>query len=85
MALCCPYGFLLEGFTLFSLASLLLTVMVTTLGFIWCFGVDVYVLNHLLVIAYLFHLVVGSFFIIGICIVDYEVAIMPRSMLYGCW
>jgi hypothetical protein len=71
MALCCLYGFLLEGFTLFSLVGRLLTVMVTTPGCIWCYGVVVYVLNHLLVTAYLFHLVVGSFYVIGIHTVGY--------------
>jgi hypothetical protein len=71
MALCCLYGFLLEGFTLFSLVGHLLTVMVTTPSCIWCYGVVVYVLNHLLVTAYLFHLVVGSFCVIGIHTVGY--------------
>jgi hypothetical protein len=56
-------------------------LMVTTPGCIWCYGVVVYVSNHLLVTVYLFHLVVGLFCGIGINTVGYGVAIMPRSML----
>jgi hypothetical protein len=72
---------LLEGFTLFSPVGCFLIVMVTTPGCIWCYGVVVYVLNHLLVTTYCFHLVVGSFCIIGIHTVGYGVAIIQRSML----
>jgi hypothetical protein len=81
MAPCCFHGFLLEGFTLFSLVFTLLTVMVTTPSCIWCYGVVLYVLKHLLVTAYLFHLVVGSFYVIGIHSVGYGVDIMPRNMI----
>jgi hypothetical protein len=60
-------------------ASLLL--MVTTPSCIWFYGVVVYVLNHLLVIVYIFHPVVGLFCGIGINTVGYGVTIMPRSIL----
>jgi hypothetical protein len=42
------------GFHSVSLVGRLLTVMVTTPSYIWCYGVDVYDLNHLLVTAYRF-------------------------------
>jgi hypothetical protein len=71
----------LEGFTLFSLVGCLLTIMVTNPSCIWCYGVVVYVLNLLLVTAYLFHLVVGSFYVISIRTFVYGVDITPRSML----
>jgi hypothetical protein len=54
MALCCLYGFLLEGFTLFSLVGHLLIVMVTISSCIRCYGVVVYVSIHLLATVYLF-------------------------------
>jgi hypothetical protein len=63
---------------LFSSYSL---VIVTTPSCNWCYGVDVYVSNHLLVIIYIFHLVMGLFCGIGINTVGYRVAIMPRSMI----
>jgi hypothetical protein len=74
-------GILLEVFTLFSLVVASSLLMVTTLSCIWCYGVVVYVSNHLLVTVYLFHLVVGLFCGIGINKIGYGVAIMPRSML----
>jgi hypothetical protein len=61
MALCCLYGFFLESFTMFSLVFHLLTVMVTILGCIWCYGVAMYVLIHLFGHCISFHLVVVSF------------------------
>jgi hypothetical protein len=73
-------GIVLEGFTLFSFVHLL-TIMVTIFGCIQCYGVVVYVSNHLLVTVYLFHLVVVLFCGIGINTVGYGVAIMPISMI----
>jgi hypothetical protein len=81
-------GSLLSSWVFFWRVSLCLALlasssllMVTTLSCIWCYGVVLYVLNHLLVTVYLFHLVVGLFCGIIINIVGYEVAIMSRSML----
>jgi hypothetical protein len=70
MALCCLYGFLLEGFISFGLAIRLLTVFVTIPGHFWCYGAVVYDLNHLWVTA--FHLVVGLFYVIVIYTVGYD-------------
>ena len=81
MAICCLYRFLLEGFTLFNVDGCILIVMVTISYFIQCYGVVVYISIHLLATVYIFHLVVGSFYVIGIHIVGYGVAIMPRSMI----
>jgi hypothetical protein len=44
----------LEGFIMFGLAGHLLIVIVATPSCIWCYGVVVYDLNHLLVTAYHF-------------------------------
>jgi hypothetical protein len=54
MDLCGLYGFLLEGFTLFSLDGRLLTVMVTISSCIQCYGVVVYVSIHIFATIYLF-------------------------------
>jgi hypothetical protein len=62
MDLCCLYGFSLEGFILFGLDGHLLIVIVTTPDCIWCYGVAVYDLNHLLVIVY--HFPLGRGFIL---------------------
>jgi hypothetical protein len=83
MAICCLYGFLLEGFTLFNVDGCILIVMVTISYFIQCYGVVVYISIHLLATVYIFHLVVVTFCVISINTVGYWVATMPRSMILG--
>jgi hypothetical protein len=73
--------FFLEGFIMFGLASRLLTVILTTPGCIWCYGVAVYDLNHLLVTAYRFPLGCGLFLCYWYLHSWLRVAIMPRSLL----
>jgi hypothetical protein len=54
MALCCLHRFLLEGFILSRPVGFHLTIFVTTLGRVRCYGVVVYILHHLSALVYLF-------------------------------
>jgi hypothetical protein len=69
------------GFHSVSLVGRLLTVMVTTPGCIWCYGVVVYDLNHLLVTAYRFPPGRGLILRYWYPHSWLWVAIMPRSLL----
>jgi hypothetical protein len=85
----------LEGFALFSLTGLFLTVMVTMFGCIQvAMGLSYMFSNYNLVTVYpepwswVIHLVVGLslwYWHQRTSEVSYRMAIMPRCMLYGCW
>jgi hypothetical protein len=66
------YGFLLEGFIRSRLVVHLNTVLVNIPNRIWCYGVVVLDFEPPWVTTYLFHLVVGSFYVIGVYANGYD-------------
>jgi hypothetical protein len=70
-ALCCLYGFLLEGLIPYGLFGCLLIVLVTIPSFIWFMGLLCKFLTTFGELHIIFHLVLGLFYVIGLCTVGY--------------
>jgi hypothetical protein len=65
--LCCLYGFLLEGFISSGFVGCLLIVLLPYLVIFGVMGLLCLILNHLGSLHIVLHLVMGSFYVIGMC------------------